>query len=151
MKVATAIALAVACGILLVGCTTQEVPGPETTVTVTAQPTVPPRVPTDPLTDFDAFALCAARTLQPSPFGDEPVERVYNLDQVYLRDDGRWWVVIDEFDPNPNPHGHFNPDGASWSYCLLDGTIGEVEFPHFGSSIFKPGDDPNYQEFIDWG
>ena len=150
MRTRAALAAALACTALLAGCTTTEVPGPPTTVTATPTPSAAPRDPSDPITNFDALSLCTARTLEGSPFGDLPLDRRYDLDQVHLRDDGRWWVVIDQFDPNPNPDGHTNPDGASWSYCALGGTIGDVEWPRFGGSIEEPTDDPNYVEGVDY-
>ena len=149
MRVSGAVAVAVASVIFLAGCTNTEIPGPATTVTATATPSAIPRSPSDPITNFDAYALCAARTLEPSPFGEIPIDRIYNLDQVYPRDDGGWWVVIDQFDRNPNPQGHYNPDGATWAYCVLEGTIGEVEWRLFGGSIDEPTDDPNNIEHVD--
>lgn len=150
MRILGSIGAALACAAVLAACSNTEVPGPASTVTITASPSAAPRDPADPITNFDARALCAARTLEPSPFGDLPIDRPYDLDQVYLRDDGRWWVVIDQFDRNPNPNGHVNPDGASWSYCLLGGTMGDVEWEGFGMSVDEPTNDPNHVRYVDY-
>ena len=131
------IAAALAAALILVGCATGE-PGRSVTVTATAVPSVAPRAPSDPIENFDALALCAARTIASSPFGDVPKSRTLDLDQVEQRPDGKWWVVIPEHDPNPIPDGHMYPDGDSWSYCLLGGTIGNVEWEQFGGSLEEP-------------
>ncbi|MET4638322.1 hypothetical protein [Mycetocola sp. 2940] len=123
--------------LILAGCTA-EVPGPSATVTATATPSVAPRAPSDPIENFDALALCAARTISRSPFGDLPMVRTLDLDQVEHRPDGMWWVVIPEHDPNPIPADDMYPDGDSWSSCLLGGTIGNVEWEEFGGTAEEP-------------
>jgi hypothetical protein len=127
---------------VLTGCTNTAVPGPATTVTTTAAPSTPPRSPSDPLTGYEALMLCAAHPTDPSPFGERPRERTLDLDQVFEHDSGHWWVVIDERDPNPIPDDHMYPTGDSWSYCLLGGTIGKVEWIGWGGSAEDPGAEP---------
>lgn len=134
-SIAAALTAALAAALILAGCTATEVTGPSVTVTATATPSAAPRAPSDPIENFDALALCAARTIEKSPFGDLPKSRTLDLDQVEHRPDGKWWVVIPEHDPNPIPDDNMYPDGDSWSFCLLGGTIGNVEWEQFGGSM----------------
>lgn len=133
-------------GLALVTVSACSSPPPSPTVTVTATARAEPeeRSPDLALTSLEALTLCAARTLEPSPWGNLPISQVLDLGQVVERTDGQWYVVIDLFDPNPGDH--YNDDGSSWSYCVLGGTVGDVRWPGYGGSLIDPANDPEHKD-----